>query len=237
VRELMKFALPERPDLAASSALSRPQPQSSMKPVESDELCWRTGAGPGYDPKLAEKYLRSRYEVTAKALRLTLPRLLSDRRCRDLIGDLRSCGFIDWQILTALSTIVSQWQIERLSSRLLPPNELGPMVMNRLLREETDDDPTFDLSHLTGELLDMQLNVLTVAAFKTWDLGSHRQTPDFNAMKRLLDERYRHSSDDIPHDDPFPGLQPGRKNTNAGEERSASQGPRSTPPTASAVAR
>ena len=78
--------------------------------------------------------------------------------------------------------------------------------MKRITREETDSDDVFDLMHLTADLLDIQLNVLTAATFKTWDLGCYRQTPDFKAMKRLLDERYGHSTDDVPHDDPFPGV-------------------------------
>jgi hypothetical protein len=78
--------------------------------------------------------------------------------------------------------------------------------MKRVMREEDSDDPIFDVSYLSAELLEWQLKTLTAATFNTWDLASHRQTPDFTAMKRLLDERYRHSADDIAHNDLFPGL-------------------------------
>lgn len=206
MRELMKISLPEDLDLAQLAAHPRPYFQSTMTPVESPELSWRTGPGRGYSVDKANQYLSNRYKVLARSLRVTLPRLLADGRCRDLIRQLRSRGLLDWQILNGLSAIVSQWQVERSARRRLSPRELGPQVMKRITREETDSDDVFDLMHLTADLLDIQLNVLTAATFKTWDLGCYRQTPDFKAMKRLLDERYGHSTDDVPHDDPFPGL-------------------------------
>src|SRR5262245_54816485 len=45
----------------------------------------------------------------------------------------------------------------------------------------------------------LQQNILTIAALKTWGLAVNTPTPDFKAIKRLLDERYMHSKDDISH--------------------------------------
>jgi hypothetical protein len=132
-----------------------------------------------------------------------LPRLLADTRCRSLILRLRTDGLLDWQILVVLANIVGQWQIERKIAQPIDPRELQRQMTDRWFREERDDDPAFDLSHLTNEIIERQLNVLPVVVFGTWRLESHRRTPDFRAMKRLLDVRYRHSTDDIPHEDPF----------------------------------
>ena len=206
MREMMKFTLPEGLDLTKLAALPCPSLQIAMTPVRNPELSWRIGPGPGYSHEKANQYLRNRYNTLEKSLRITLPPLLADKRCRELIRQLRSRGFLDWQILGALSTIVSQWQVEKSAGRSLSPTELGPLVMKRVTREETDSDGVFDLTQLTAGRLEIQLDMLTVAAFNTWDLGSHRRTPDFKAMKRLLDERYGHSTDDVPHNDPFPGL-------------------------------
>lgn len=45
--------------------------------------------------------------------------------------------------------------------------------------------------------------LLLEATFRIWSLALNRQTPDTIGMKRLLDERYGHSTDDIPHADLF----------------------------------
>lgn len=206
VRELMKFSLPEGLDLTQLAALPRPSLQTAMTPIENPELGWRTGPGPGYSREKADQYLRNRYNILDKSLRITLPRLLADERCRELIRQLRARGFLDWHILNVLSATVSQWQVERSAGRSLGPIELAPLVMNRITREETDSDEVFDLTQLTADRLELQLNMLAAAAFTTWSLSNHRRTPDFKAMKRLLDERYGHSTDDVHHDDPFPGL-------------------------------
>lgn len=206
IRELMKYALPEGLNLASLASLTKPKFLSRVVPTEAAELRWRTGPGSGYSTKLAQKHLERRYEKTRQALRLTLPRLLNDGRCQDLLRNLRSRGLLDWQILTVLDNLVGQWQVERRSQHSLTSKALVEAAMQRLLREELDDDPIFDPDYLTAARLEMYLCVLTAASFGTWGLEVHRTTPDFKAMKRLLDERYGHSTDDIPHKDPFPNL-------------------------------
>jgi hypothetical protein len=206
MRELMKYALPEGLDLVCLASLTRPKLLSPMVPIEVAELRWRTGPGPGYSKRLAQRHLESRYAHTRQALRLTLPRLLSDDRCRDLLRNFKSQGLLDWQILTVLANLVGQWQIEQQLQHPLTPQAIHEAGMQRLLREERVDDPVFDPDYLTADRLEMYLRILTAAAFQTWGLESHRSAPDFNAMKRLLDERYGHSTDDIPHENPFADL-------------------------------
>jgi hypothetical protein len=203
LRELMKLAQPETHDIKTLSSQTRPVLGTILQPIESSELRWRTGPGPGYSWSLAEQHLRSRYETTLRGLRLTLPRIVSDNRCRRLLLRFRAGGALDWQILNGPLNMVAQWQIEVKRSRPFSREVDSKAMTERALREEREDDPQFELSMLTEQRMRMQLMVGVPAAFKTWGLASHRSTPDFNAMKRLLDQRYQHSTDDIPHIDPF----------------------------------
>jgi hypothetical protein len=203
LRELMKLAQPDNPDFAQLASETRPALHTNFQPIEASELCWRTGPGPGYSRSLAEKYLQNRYETTTRGLRRTLPRVIKDNRCRHLLLRMRAEGCLDWQILNALLTIVAQWQVEAKLGRPISPTGDSSLMMDRAFREERDDDPHFDLALLTEQRIRMQLKLGIPAAFKTWGLVSHRPTPDFDAMKRLLDERYQHSADDIPHPDPL----------------------------------
>ena len=203
LRELMKLAQPDNLDFAKLVSEIRPVLHTDFQPSEPAELCWRTGPGPGYSRSLAEKYLHRRYETTMRGLRVTLPRIVRDNRCRRLLLRIRAEGLLDWQILNALLTMVAQWQVEAKLGRPISPTSDPRSIMDRALREEQDDDPPFDLSVLTEQRIRLQLKLGIPAAFSTWNLVSHRRTPDFDAMKRLLDERYRHSADDIPHTDPL----------------------------------
>ena len=203
LRELMQLAQPK--DLAFAKLASEPRPvlRTDFLPKEAAELGWRAGPGPGYSRSLAEQHLRNRYETTARGLRLTLPRIVKDNRCRRLLLRLRAEGVLDWQIMNALLTMVAHWQVEAKLGRPIRATGDSEMMMRRAFREEQDDDAPFDLGVMTERRIRMQLKLGIPAAFNAWGLMSHRQTPDFGAMNRLLDERYRHSTDDIPHTDPL----------------------------------
>jgi len=203
LRELMRLAQPENPDFAKLASEAKPVLRTEFQPIEANELSWRTGPGPGYSRSLAEQYLHRRYETSARGLRLTLPRIVKDNRCRRLLLRLRAEGILDWHLLSALLTIVAQWQVEAKLGRPISPTTDSRVVTDRAFREEQDDDQPFDINVLTEQEIRMRLELGIPAALSTWGLVSHRQTPDFGAMKRLLDERYQHSADDIPHADPL----------------------------------
>jgi hypothetical protein len=188
IRELMAFAEPENLDRKGMQGMQRPAFAHSLEPIEADDLKWRSGPGPGYTRARAEGYLRNRYRVTMRALRLTLPRLLADERSWTLINELKQKGLLDWQVLTIIANIVEDWQLKQQLPPELPPRELAERVRERLLREERDTDPIFDLNQFTADLVRVHESILTIVALRTWDLQCHRQTPDFIATKRLLDE-------------------------------------------------
>jgi hypothetical protein len=203
LREMMEFAQPDNLDLARLVSGTGPLPGSNVQPKEADELKWRNGPGPGYSQLRATEYLTNRYRRTRQGLRITLPQIMRDERCRNLLLKLRKDGVLDWQIINALLTIVSQWQVETRNGRPLSSRKDAKQLQDRSFHTEQPEDPKFDLNVLTEDRLLEQLNFSLIAVLKTWELTCHRQTPDFVAVKRLLDERYRHSVDDIPHDDPF----------------------------------
>jgi hypothetical protein len=115
--------------------------------------------------------------------RLTLPRILADQRVRALLLDLRARGFLDWQILAMLASIVAHYQVEAKAEHPFAPG-MERSLQDRMSRPERSDDPP-DVSIIDGS--------------RTWGLAVHRRAPDLVGMKRLLDVRYRHSTDDIPH--------------------------------------
>ena len=109
---------------------------------------------------------------------------------------------LDWQILNLLASIVSQYQVEAKFGRRFSP-EMEKELGKRVARAESSEDALFDLDTVDEVTLLLQADVSVAASFRTWDLEINRQTPDTGAMKRLLDVRYGHSTDDIPHADIF----------------------------------
>lgn len=94
-------------------------------------------------------------------------------------------------------------------------------VTKRAMRRiQSGELPRMDLSTFSAESLKFQLNLNLIATLKGWGLGLHRQTPDTAAIGRLLDIRYRNSTDDIQHEDLF-GWQ-GKVDEERGEQAEAS---------------
>jgi hypothetical protein len=206
-RELMRFAEPDGVDCDELS--SQTPVDLTVKPIEAEELAWRDDAGPGYSWASAEMALKNRYDISTAAIRRTLPRLLSNRRCAGLIRGLRMEGLLDWQVLSILGSIVAQWQVEHALGHPVTREEIPQftkLMGSRLYREEREDDPEFDMLALDEERIQASRRVLALSSLRTWGLQNKSETPNFEAAETLLNRRYGHSSDDIDHDDPFPGL-------------------------------
>ena len=82
---------------------------------EQKELAWRGDIGQGYSKKLADNFLKNRYLISIKPIRLTLQKLLSVNSFKSTIKRLKNEGFLDWQILLILSYITVNYKnaIER----------------------------------------------------------------------------------------------------------------------------
>lgn len=202
IRELLAFVQPPGIPFAVLSNTTRRPLLTRLVPLESPELKWISSPGPNYSRKRADKYIRNRYERTNEALALTLPKLIRDVRCSRIIQDLRNEGLLDWQILNIIGSIVVQYQVQQ----QFPGKDLGVIakeMQDRIYRREQEDDPKFDLNAFTIEVVSVQKKTIAISALRTWGLEIHRQTPDFEATKKLLDVRYWHSTDDLPHEDPF----------------------------------
>jgi hypothetical protein len=201
-REMMEFALAQANGIETLNTLKPIVLSRPIKTQDSPELGWRSGPGPGYSLKKAHEFLTNRYRRTSEIIKLSLPKLLANERIRLLLLNLKAKGFLDWQILSVLASIVGQYQVEASAGHSLTP-ELAKNFRDRMSRAESTQDAVFDLSIIDEATLLGHANTSIAATFHTWGLGLNRQTPDLVGMKRLLDERYGHSTDDIPHPDFF----------------------------------
>ena len=68
-----------------------------------DELRWQDGPGPTHSRDRADELLQTRYTALAKSLRITVVMLASSQEFRSIVGALRTMGWLDWHILTAVA--------------------------------------------------------------------------------------------------------------------------------------
>jgi hypothetical protein len=114
---------------------------------------------------------------------------------------LRERGLKDWEILLLISNRVGSYRIEE--ARPSTHEERKQLLSKFIKSVEGESATPVPASAFSGEEIETQLMVNTAAIAKTWDLHLHRQTPDFSALRKLLEVRYHITRDDIPHEDIF----------------------------------
>jgi len=173
---------------------------SPVQPHQDQELAWRTSPGPTYSGESAEEFIRTRYRRAGEVVRFALPRLLATRDGEALVANLRRDGWIDWRILSAFSTIALNWRV----------NLAGPKTMTewrqlalKYQAPEPVDEPAVPLLEFSMDNVRMADDSNMLSTIRVWSLDLRQRTPDFPAVRRFLNVRYRHDQDDSPHEDPF----------------------------------
>ncbi len=177
----------------------------SPDPLEHEELAWPTSVAASYSRRKAEEYLANRYRTMMPFARQVIPKLLAEPRWRERFRQLHDDGLLDWQIMLLLFNI----SIRQLTERRIGPTmgeniEAAKKISLEVVQYLSEGgDPKFDASAVTDEDITDHLKTVVMANAKTWNLAFHRQTPDFEATKKLLDVRFGQASDDIGHEDVF----------------------------------
>ena len=91
----------------------------------NQQLPWFGGPGPGYSKESAIEYLKRRYSKVLPPIRYTLERLNKIPDFKETVHNLREEGWLDWQILNAISSIVINYRVHQLTDEY---KEIHPIV-------------------------------------------------------------------------------------------------------------
>ncbi|MHB9074889.1 MAG: hypothetical protein ACYC6G_15345 [Desulfobaccales bacterium] len=181
-------------------------PDMEFESQEKEQLKWIDSDGPGYSEERAKEFNMNRYKGAIKPIRLTLPRLLKDDKFRRQIQLLRSEGYLDWEILLLVSSICLNYRLNQLVTIHTPLDDCKQIAESMMSLEENEDDIEIPASIFTQERIESQKKMQIGTIAMTWGLVLHQNTPDFNAIEKLLDARYHNSEGDVEHKDIFPGI-------------------------------
>jgi hypothetical protein len=166
---------------------------------EAGELAWPITDAPGYSKKQSEEFISNRYRRTMAPIRYTLPRLVRDPVVGQKLVALREQGLKDWEILLIVANRATSYRVEKREVASL--KALGELTHEMMNAEEDPSLPPIPADEFSDDLIDTQRPFTTAAIAKTWGVHLHRQTPDFKALRRLLEIRYHITRDDVTHDD------------------------------------
>ena len=178
-----------------------------------DELRWQDEPGPTHSGDRADELLQTRYTALAKSLRITVVMLASSQEFRSIVGALRTMGWLDWHILTAVHNIVMNYRFPSDRFNILSEATQSEMMEAAFRPESATADPV-PIGLFTPDAMNSSRQLAMMSLLNHWGLECHQRTPDIPAIERLLADRYGYWSDDVPHDDPFPDS--GKRESNGG---------------------
>jgi len=178
-------------------------PGVHLEAVPDTGLPWRTGRSPLFDEGGAAEKLRNRYKWAFRSAQPMLDQHGSRPEFRRLVDELRNDGWLDWQIASAFApAAVSDNANERLR------NGASQRAVEEAMRDGIQKAMDGDYrvppwSESLAQSIRMCLQGSLVSALEVWELGVNHPSPDIGALRRFLDERFLHFTDDLP-----PGKRP-----------------------------
>jgi hypothetical protein len=182
----------------------RPDAPSPFQVKEYDELHWFDGPGPGYSKAAARRWVNNRYKHLMPPVADTLERLKEDENFLRTVERLRTDGWLDWHILSAVNSITLNYR----TSRLRPdarhdPDKLRQTFGDLMRRPERPDDPAAPPNLFTEEKMREQLRWNMLPTIKLRGLVCHQRNPDMDAVDHFLRHRYNYWTDDVEHEPLF----------------------------------
>jgi hypothetical protein len=160
-----------------------------------------TTNGPEYTEERGIEAAANRYRRMMPVIRYTLPRLLADPDIRRRLQVMRESGMKDWQIIGTIFNAVANYRVQQQFGKFAGPSELLKEAMTEITRRpEEASDSEVPLDEFTEEKLDFYYSMYIGSVAKTWGIQLHNQTPDIEALKRLLEARFGLGRDDAVHE-------------------------------------
>ncbi len=167
-------------------------------------LAWQNGPGPTFSPDAQRRLIEARYRRLTDGLGATLPVLQASASFLGLVGELREEGWKDWHILAAAGNLAWNYHLQHREQG--PPTKAEVPTLN--FEEELADSPPVPVTVFTREAMEEGRLHNLLASLQNWDLQINTATPNMAGLERLMAERYGYWSDDVGHEDPFPGASP-----------------------------
>ncbi len=165
------------------------------------ELRWRRGKSPVFSRESAKEKLRNRYEGGFRTAKPVLDTHGARPELHRLVDELRDEGWLDWQIVSAFApAAVSDY------ANALLRHGVSQAAVQEAMRDgmEKASRGAYNVppwSDDFAQAIRLCLQSSLVAALRVWGLDVNHPNPDMEALRRFLDERFAHFTDDLPPDE------------------------------------
>jgi hypothetical protein len=154
-----------------------------------------------YDHAASLDAIEGRYEMLHPPVRLTLPRLASQPGFRELVTKLRTDGWKDWHLLTAVANIVVNKRAAHRGLNMTTSITQADMNRFRSLMEEEErpDDPETPAEAFTEDEMWFHLANAARATAGHWGLELRLDRFEPHIFLNVLGDRFNYWNDDVEH--------------------------------------
>ncbi len=168
---------------------------SGYIPQENKELKWNDTQAPKYDRKKEQQAISNRMKNLQMPVSVTLPILKKSPEFMGIVKNLRQKGYLDWQILHSLATIIVNYKA-RFTSGSMSEMDLQQTFFKYFQKDEKEWYKEIPMDLLTEERLEQDLTMIFVLALLPgFGLQQHSQTPNGKAILKLLKQRFNFFED------------------------------------------
>ncbi|MRG47567.1 hypothetical protein GFS24_20765 [Chitinophaga sp. SYP-B3965] len=166
------------------------------------------GPSSKYDAADCLKKIGERYENLTKHLHLTLAKWRGDERFHKKIQGWRQAGWLDWQILMALSNYILNNKARIISgTRGADDEKAREKFEKEFFRlndlDEADSYIDIPVDVIESPDLDFWLTKMPVDTLESFGLENGMHYPNFKAIRRLLSQRFFFDRNDLPQASPL----------------------------------
>lgn len=203
------FSLEKFPDIKNEEF---PEQRFTMDRHEVKALSWRNDISKVYDNETALKHIRGRYSNMVRKIHLTLDRIKDEPDFQAKVIELRSKGWLDWQIVMALMNNILNLKTDNYirAKQLKFQTESERSVAFHSIFEEfikSDDETStyveIPLRYIIDQGLEMHLEQSCDYVLNSFNLENRATYRNFPAVREFLNKRFCLNVDDIPQLSPF----------------------------------
>jgi hypothetical protein len=166
---------------------------------EHPQLAWRGDRGPTYDRAAALQAVTLRYERIPPLIPNLVQRLEGDDEFLAVVRELRFRGWLDWHILQSLATAAVNAQLDREGLSTAGDMDAANRRVSELMRAGGFDEDSAHPMSLSADDMEFFRRASIPLVVGIYGLSLNQATPDWNAIDRVLGERYGYWTDDVDH--------------------------------------
>lgn len=171
-----------------------------LEVVPDTQLPWRRGRSPLFDEASADEKLQNRYDGGFRSARPILEAHGSNPELHHLVTELRADGWLDWQIASAFALAVASDYANDLHRHGASQQAVHQAMQDGMQKAMAGEYNAPPWSESFSQSIRMCLQGSLVSALEVWGLGVNYPTPDMDALRRFLGERFQHFTHDLPAD-------------------------------------